>query len=468
MKVLITNAYERRQFGDAALVASLIQQIRVAFPGCELRLSGFEQPETHPDFEGAANIGSIRRWAGAEDVSRVRRISRKLACLLLPLLCATDAGRRHLDTWARFVPAEPRRELHAIRDADLMVLVPGGYINAASSSLAVNLSLALLMLPPWLAQRFGVPVVGAPQSYGPLPGRAQRALVRAVLGRSEWLAVREDISMDQLDRMGFRPDRLIRQVDSAFAESATADPAAWRRALGVRPQDTLVLVTARQCLPAEEQDRYERAMAGAIGHLLGGRRDLVVALVPQVTSGFQGDDDRAVHRRIAAHVTVATGLDASLSTGWTDPAGTGSGVTADADGPTSADGRPRLLDVDVSEAGFRDVQSLYAAADLIIGTRFHSVIFGLVGCVPAVAIQYDHKTRGIMRELGFEEWVIDIEDLTSENLTAMCDDVLLQHDVYATRLRGVIPAYRRRADEMIDRLRETVPSGVGTPGRVAG
>jgi polysaccharide pyruvyl transferase WcaK-like protein len=32
--------------------------------------------------------------------------------------------------------------------------------------------------------------------------------------------------------------------------------------------------------------------------------------------------------------------------------------------------------------------------------------------VPGIAIEYEHKTRGIMRDLGLEDWVLPMENET--------------------------------------------------------
>ena len=40
-----------------------------------------------------------------------------------------------------------------------------------------------------------------------------------------------------------------------------------------------------------------------------------------------------------------------------------------------------------------------------MGTRFQSVVLSLMSGTRAVAIEYEHKTRGIMRDLGLEAWV---------------------------------------------------------------
>ncbi|TOG57529.1 hypothetical protein CGI98_23495, partial [Vibrio parahaemolyticus] len=62
----------------------------------------------------------------------------------------------------------------------------------------------------------------------------------------------------------------------------------------------------------------------------------------------------------------------------------------------------------------------YSKFDVVTGTRFHSVIFSQVYGVPAFAIAYGgNKSRGIMRELGLEDYVVDIENTDPQLLKDM-------------------------------------------------
>ncbi|MER6900655.1 polysaccharide pyruvyl transferase family protein, partial [Amycolatopsis sp. NPDC000740] len=222
--------------------------------------------------------------------------------------------------------------------------------------------------------------------------------------------VREDISRDRLAEIGLPPRLLTRSVDSAFAFETRSDRA-WRPALGVPADARIAMVTARQWLDETGQHRYEHALAAGIRHLLG--RGYYVVLVPQVTCAFQGDDDRRVNTRLAA------GLE-----------------------------HPRLRVLGDDTFDHRDARALYAEADLVIGTRFHSVIFALTAHVPCLAIEYEHKTAGIMRDLGLEQWVVGIGEVRDTTLPALLDSLVDHREDYRRHLREVLPPYARRARDL--------------------
>ncbi|GAA1156904.1 polysaccharide pyruvyl transferase WcaK-like protein [Kitasatospora gansuensis] len=421
MKIVVVNAFARGNRGDAALLSVALQQLERAYPGARISIAGFEEPGEWPSFDGVPNIGSIRRYVGDEQARRITRISRKAVAALLGLLAALPGGGPLLKAVAPLLPREMRAELRALAGADLVLSLGGGYLNG-KADFASDLSIGFLLLPLWLARRFGVPVVLAPQSCGPFPTRTQRLLMRRVLAFSRRVVAREEISIARLTEAGVPGANLIRGVDSAFAfQGNSVRP--WRQELGIAPEAELVLVTARQFLDRAAQAAYEAAMAAAVRHLVD--RGCQVVLVPQVTCTFQEDDDRIVNRRIAALLDT-----------------------------------PGLHVVDDETIDHHEIFALYGAADFILGTRFHSVIFGLIAGVPCAAVEYDHKTRGIMADLGLGHWVVRMAEARPDTLVPLMDRLLTEGAAYREHLCEVIPAYAARAEEFVGQLLADVPGPV--------
>ncbi|MFF7632727.1 polysaccharide pyruvyl transferase family protein [Kitasatospora sp. NPDC008050] len=419
MRILVVNAFGRDNRGDAALLSVLLDQLAEAYPGARTEIAGFESPRHWPTFEAVPNLGSIRHYVGDEEISRLLRVGRKLLAVALAALAATPGSGWALRTLARLLPAEVQAEVRALGAADLVVSASGGYLNGRAD-LPSDLSVFFLLLPLWLARRFRVPVVLAPQSFGPFPTRAQRLMMRRVLGSCRRVVARESISVHRLAAAGVPTAAVVRGVDSAFAfHSRSRRP--WREELGIAPQDRMVLVTAREFLSGQAQGGYERAMAAAIGHLLG--LGCTVVLAPQVTCAFQADDDRIVNARIAA-------------------------LVAD----------PRLLVLTDGGVDHHDIFALYQAADLILGTRFHSVIFGLVARVPCAAVEYDHKTRGIMADLSLEHWVVPMAEADGPGLIALLDRLIAEAPAYRSYLEQAIPGYAAHAAAFVELLRTEVPA----------
>ncbi len=417
MRIVVINAYVRENAGDAALLSVCLRHLGEAFPGAEAVVAGMEDAAERPSFEGVRNLGSIRRYVADGRVSRFRRLLRKLLMALLGtavLLLPRALGR----ALTAVFPAEARREAVALAGADLVVSMGGGYL-LARPGLDGHQNVFFVTLPALLARRAGVPTVWAPQSFGPFPARAQRRLVGHALRPAALVLAREDVSIGLLDRCGVSGPRVRRAVDSGFAfDPAVTSP--WRDRLGVDAGTPLVGMTARRWLPAPAQERYERALATTVDRLQAeGAR---VVLIPQVTTDYLGDDDRVVERRIAEYCAVP----------------------------------PLRIEESVD---YRDLKGVYGECSLLVGTRFHSVIFALTSGVPCVAIEYEHKTRGIMADLGLGEWVIPIAEVSHERLWPLVAALRSDPEPYRAQLRDHLPGYVARAEQFPELLRTALADG---------
>ena len=416
MKIVVINAYVRENGGDAALLSVCLRHVAEAFPGSTIEVAGMESPDEFAKFDGAANLGSIKRYVAAGTVSRSTRIVRRVlvAAWALTYMAAPQRIRSAL---VRMCPDEVRRETKAVEEAHLVVSMGGGYLNGRGMLNGFQ-RVFFVLLPVLIAQRSGTPVVFAPQSFGPFSGNAQRCLVRLALNRSQLVLAREDVSVQELHRCGVTETKVTRGVDSGFAFTSAAQRN-WRKEFGVCDSDVLVGITARRWLDETSQDRYERALAEVIDRLQNkpGHR---VVLIPQVTSNYLMDDDRLTNNQIAKHCSSA----------------------------------PLIVG---DNAHHENLKCLYESLDMLIGTRFHSVIFALTSRVPCVAIGYEHKTRGIMDDLGLGDWVIQIADVEADVLFGLTQRLERQRARYLRQLDDVLPGYIARSNEFVSQLRDVYP-----------
>lgn len=63
-----------------------------------------------------------------------------------------------------------------------------------------------------------------------------------------------------------------------------------------------------------------------------------------------------------------------------------------------------------------EIKALISKCDYFIGTRMHSNIFATSVGIPTIAIAYEKKTNGIMHTVGLDEYVIEMDKITSELL----------------------------------------------------
>ena len=90
--------------------------------------------------------------------------------------------------------------------------------------------------------------------------------------------------------------------------------------------------------------------------------------------------------------------------------------------------------------------NIYEKAYVFVGTRFHSVIFALVAGTPALAISYyGPKSKGIMKMVGLEDFVLDIGNLTFTTLSQRLDLLIRQRDALAMRVNEQVRKLREQA-----------------------
>ncbi|MBN2394958.1 MAG: polysaccharide pyruvyl transferase family protein [Candidatus Atribacteria bacterium] len=61
-------------------------------------------------------------------------------------------------------------------------------------------------------------------------------------------------------------------------------------------------------------------------------------------------------------------------------------------------------------------QTIISMAMLMIGARYHSIVFAINNEVPFVALSYEHKISGLLEILNLQECMIDIEQLGNGQL----------------------------------------------------
>lgn len=86
--------------------------------------------------------------------------------------------------------------------------------------------------------------------------------------------------------------------------------------------------------------------------------------------------------------------------------------------------RPECMTVLMYEYNDLELGYILSQCDLLIGTRLHSVILSLRYNTPAIALYYEHKSLGVLRKVGLEEYSFTIKELNSPRMNETIDDIL--------------------------------------------
>lgn len=383
-KVLIINCYDSRNKGDAAIVLGTMTALRKADPMVCIGLVTLAPEIDGPFYE---KYGAEAIAAPTVGMKRPKILSFWL------IVIAVIIGSLLIRVLGQ-LPSHPIRAvrtfLQALLDADVVISCGGGYWQD-SWGYAVLVHLVQLVG----AILSGKPVMALGISVGPFKRAFYRWTVAYWLNKYRVIVVRETISLKMLENLRvFKPETTL-GTDMAFALLLSESENDGHKRTPPqpkhisRPSATHIGVTVRQWAFPGHHDRqqmqknYEQALACALDRLIE-ELNAHVYFLPQVIAEPH-DDDRKVARRVLSLMKESD--------------------------------RTVVIEDDLP---IHDLIFLISSMDLVIATRFHSAILSFLGGVPVVAIEYEHKTSGIMKQMGLDEWVLHIDNVTSDDIVACC------------------------------------------------
>jgi colanic acid/amylovoran biosynthesis protein len=272
---------------------------------------------------------------------------------------------------------------------------------------------------PFAALLAGRPLFLAGHSLGPFERALSSRLARMLLGAARRVALREPVSRTLIERSRLPTKNVTGGADTAWAvppsQRTREPPACLRSRADERP---LIAITLRELAPFDRrlgisQESYEAAFATLVNALIDAGYD-VVAASTCTSIGDYPRDDRQNARRVAARVN-----------------------------------RPDRFHVVMEELDDVGLGELFADCDLLIGTRLHSAIIAMNFGTPAVALNYEHKSEGVMRQLGLPELSHPVQSLFDGSLMAQVMTVLHSLDAWREKVAVAVERERQRASAMI-------------------
>jgi polysaccharide pyruvyl transferase WcaK-like protein len=304
-----------------------------------------------------------------ENVRSIRPVAREIGSL-----CGEAA-------LARTGLSMPSDEVKDYTDADIVFGAGGGYIGGYNRGTPVSL------FRLWFASKLGKPVLIGPNTVEPFGYEWLKTLSVSMLKSVDHIMSREQNTTAYLDSLSLS-DNTVGVPDAVFMmeqdetidgeaivqdETAESGPHA-----GVTVRDWHF---NRSAEPAKQRQEYLESVADTIDYL-------------SEECGYSVLVAQQEHRDLELSYTVS--------------------------------GMAETNDVSVMEGEYTpsEIVGAYSAMDILIGTRLHSVLMAFVGGTPAVHISYGTKGVGIMSSFDFEDYVVDISEVTSATLRAMIDGII--------------------------------------------
>lgn len=406
LSIFLINVHSDRNSGDLALSRVTISQLYNVFPGCRIIIS-------INDYEGYQGgwpaVKSLVNWLKNNSKWNAFRLLLLLPATLLPII-----SKRILNKACFFLtPIEIREWIEILINSDLVVSTAGGYLYSSGRGIALLVSLYILYMVI-LAQK---PLYFFPQSYGSFNHTWEKILFRFVLNKARIIMARDPISFNNLMTCKINSSKCLLVPDVAFSlEGKTqAEAKHWLESRGVKKNTKLFMgmtvIDWKAANPLfSNQDQYEKAIIAAIKHFITNLNGIVI-IFPQTLGPSKAEDDRIVAQKIIQNI------DRNHLYNITEPI------------------QPELL------------QALFGEMDLFVGTRMHSNIFAMTRYVPVIPIGYQHKSLGIAKMLGLQEWVIDINSVNENILIEKINRACVNLDQIRNYLKVIIPNIARESSK---------------------
>lgn len=113
----------------------------------------------------------------------------------------------------------------------------------------------------------------------------------------------------------------------------------------------------------------------------------------------------------------------------------------------------RISVLDSDKLNYCQIRHIISKCSIFVGARTHSVISAYSTCVPAIAIGYSIKSRGIAKDLGMPDWsVIDSKNIRENYLLEAFMKMEKEKQMIKDHLLKEIKPYKQKTFRMLDEI----------------
>lgn len=391
--------------GDAAISRGLIEALSGIFPGSNL--------EFYTRYPGAGGfilnrdcqldvLGVGNAIGGGRGKLLKKIVSRKLRPFYLYI-----RAKYKINWFDRLLSSEIKSLVKKIEQADCYIHVGGSFF--------VDIYGLSQFEGPLLALAGKKPVLLVGHSVGPFSGSLYKKIASFVFGSCDGLLVRESESVRLMKEAGLPLDKVIKSADTAWLAGNDVDslPDELDRLL----TEPTIALTVRDLRPFDRrlgfsQDNYERALAKIVDDLNSEGFQVVFASTCTGLDSY-GKDDRMVALRIAKLLSNRS-----------------------------------MAHVVMEEMTDNQLAAIYQRCTLVLATRLHSAILAMRAGTPALAIYYEHKSQGILEQMGLKDWSLRLNDLP--NSTEKIIACAKQSDALKPSLALAVAEEQKNARETLE------------------
>lgn len=425
-KILFIGGNLSKNKGGAAIVCSACRALKEVIPDAEFALLSF-LPKY--DFEMSTRYPNIRI---------ISELDEKKYHLLLPWLSSWQLRLFRSMVWNvihKLFGLDIRKLINEkilkeYTNSDIIIEISGDGLSGDHGFFGIFISFPRILIGTLLQK----PVVIYAQSIGPykikwpflinkestILSRFCRYFARYVLNKVNLITVREEITLNILKSLGITKPPIYLTADSAFLLPPTSKERVYEilSSYGVVDHEEKIIgvsvsrnISRIQYNSKSKVDYnyYKNVMIQIIDYLTD-KLDVKVILVPHVTGPGITSDDRIIGAEIYQKLK----------------------------------NKRKVVPIP-EELTPEELKGIIGRCDLFIGSKMHANIAALSMAVPTVGIGYSHKTWGIMKMMGQEEFICDFQELSVSNMMDKIDKAWQNREKITEELKQRTKIVQERA-----------------------
>ena len=402
-RILIVGNHTCGNRGDSAILRGLLYYINEQAPHVDCSLVS-RMPVSSEFLLGHKFVEDRLYAYHQQSAGMFGQVLQRIKVNLFPLLLIAHIR----GFWPFKLPQHIRKHIEFLKSFDAVVHVGGSFFVDLYGKSQYEHALAAMVA--------GKPVFMLGHSVGPFSGRLYKFIARFVFSRTKQVSVREAISRSLLEELGIDANLIQDGADTAWLlPSSTTEKVKLDVDLKAGPY---VAFTARRLSPFDvrlgvKQDVYERAMAELADHLVASGYKVLLCSSCTGIDGYNRDDRM-----------VALSIQKLMS-------------------------EPNRAHVIMSEVNDLGLAKILSQCELTVGTRLHSAIISMNAGTPALALNYEHKSKGILTQANLSSCAIELRELVSGKLKQRILHYLQDSDLKEQSNKGVA-LEREKAAKMID------------------
>jgi len=425
MKLLILGNHTCGNRGDSAILRGLIDAITTIDESVEVDVMS-RYPVSSAWLLGRPVMGDglykqMKQHNNAVGLmGRVKKVLRRKYQHQVLLAKATDNGRlRNISIPQGFIDF-----VKSLQKYDAIIQVGGSFFVDLYGVSQFEHALCSFMAKK--------PVYMIGHSVGPFQDPQFNHLASYVFGNVESLILRETVSLKLMNQSNIDSSKVEQGVDTAWLVDHHNDSFVPNYAvnhwLNTIKRKKTVAITLRELAPFDKrlgttQQAYEQAFAAVVNRVIEeGYQVLALSTCTGIDS--YNKDDRMVALNLRQYVND-----------------------------------PEQYHVVMDELNDLEMGKILGECELTVGTRLHSAIISMNFGTPAIAINYEHKSAGIMQQLGLPEMAIEIRQLLNGSLQSVVADVLGQLPAINERLAHAVRAERQDGLRMVESVLTRIKEG---------